>query len=59
MEAQADKHYEQKVQAFLIEDKRGNSVQAISLETSLDCKHILFVLSFIAEEVWSSWSIGE
>lgn len=51
MEAQADKHYEQKVQAFLIEDKRGNSVQAISLETSLDGKHILFVLSFIAEEV--------
>jgi hypothetical protein len=44
MEAQADKHYEQKGQAFLIVNKRGNSVQAMSLETRLDCKHILFVL---------------
>lgn len=51
MEAQADKYYEQKVQAFLIVNKRGDDVQAISPKTRLDCKHILFVLFFIAEEV--------
>ena len=51
MEAQADKHYEQKVQVFLIVNKSGNGVQAISLKTRLNCKHILFVLFFVAEEV--------